>query len=277
MLLRLSKKDRKAWLRMVETVLAIMVIMGAILMILGRQAPTFDITKDVYEKQKDILDIINKNDSLREQVILKNDCGYSICETIKKLMPNGWNFAINICNITQICGNVYFDSLSAADKEASQGKEIFASEVLVASTLKNYDPKKLRLFVWQGEPDSVTCKTCGGVVPDEEEEEFVCDGGQISFVSGYPQGVGGGTISFIASTNLLSGDFKLRVYQPDKTNYLDSNLPYYPVAAANEEEMIVVNFPSFPSLEGSIIALVSGDEKCQDYCTINEAGNCINN
>ena len=53
----MNKKDRKAWLRIIEAFLAILIIFGAVLVILSRQPEQADISEGVYERQRQILEV----------------------------------------------------------------------------------------------------------------------------------------------------------------------------------------------------------------------------
>ena len=57
----MQKKDIKAWLRIVEAFIAILIIIGVVLTILSKQSPGANISESVYEKQINILNIISKN------------------------------------------------------------------------------------------------------------------------------------------------------------------------------------------------------------------------
>jgi len=128
--------DRKAWLRIVEAFLAVIIVLGAVLVILSKQPPEKDISEDVYEKQRAILDVISKNDDLRAEIIEENNT--QVNNTIQNLIPSSWEFATNICELDDICPN----------PRAYENKEVYATEVVITSTLEKYNPKKLRFFVW---------------------------------------------------------------------------------------------------------------------------------
>ena len=131
-----NKRDRKAWLRIVEAFLAVLMIMSTVLVILSKQEQKTDISNIVYERQREILNVISKNDSLRADIIAGNNL--NVNKTIQTLIPSSWEFATNICNLNNACPN----------PGNYQNKEIFATEVVVTSTLTEYSPKKLRFFVW---------------------------------------------------------------------------------------------------------------------------------
>lgn len=128
-------KNKKAWLRIVESVFAILIIFGAVLFIVSKQNYRQDPSDIVYEKQTKIFDIISKNETLRQLVIdEKKD---EIEAEISKFMPASWSFGTCITTITQICS-------PAIPKD----KNVYVKETIIFSTLKDYKPKKLRLFIW---------------------------------------------------------------------------------------------------------------------------------
>tara|TARA_Y100000310_G_scaffold160433_1_gene160201 strand:+ start:6966 stop:7385 length:420 start_codon:yes stop_codon:yes gene_type:complete len=133
---RLTEKDKKAWLRIVEAFLAIMIIAGTVLIITIRQKSEIDISGDVYEKQRQILEIISKNNDLRSDILLEENT--NVNNTIRRLISGEWDFSTNICNINLICPNPV----------SVNEKEVFVTEVIITSTLTKYSPKKLRFFVW---------------------------------------------------------------------------------------------------------------------------------
>lgn len=130
------KMNKKGVLRIIEAFLAISIILGAILIFTARQAPQIDSKDEIYERQRQILEIINKNDTLREKVLLE-DSTY-ITNEIKKRVPKSWKFTISICDINDICSY----------NRSYINTEIYSTETIITSTLIKYDPKKLRFFVW---------------------------------------------------------------------------------------------------------------------------------
>ncbi len=133
---KINKIDKKAWLRIIEAFLAVLIITGAVITLLSRQKQTDDISDIVYSRQRKILDIISKNDTLRKGIILGDNT--EVDKTISQLLPPTWAFATNICSINDICPN-------PGDYE---DKEVYATEIIITSTLESYSPKKLRFFVW---------------------------------------------------------------------------------------------------------------------------------
>ena len=137
-----NKLDRRAWIRILEVFLAILLIIGSILVIISRKAPESDLSNEVYQRQRQILDIISKNDSLRNDIIINDTT--RVNQAISKLAPNSWNFTTSICSINSMeCNN-----LAAESDTSLYEKNVYATEVIITSNLTYYAPKKLRFFVW---------------------------------------------------------------------------------------------------------------------------------
>ena len=130
---RINRIDRKAWIRILEVFLAILLIIGSMLLIISRKAPETDISDEIYQRQRQILDVISKNDSLRDDIIIGNNV--KVDDTISKLVPNNWNFTTNICDINLNCPNLI-------DADELYEKNVYATEVLITSNLTYYSPKK---------------------------------------------------------------------------------------------------------------------------------------
>lgn len=132
----MRKKDIKAWLRIVEAFIAVLIVMGVVLVVLSKQSPGANISEGIYEKQRHILNIISKNDSLRAFVLTGNNA--EINNAISNMVPITWNYATEICELDSICNSV----------STPNDKEVYTTEIVITSTLTQYSPKKLRFFVW---------------------------------------------------------------------------------------------------------------------------------
>jgi hypothetical protein len=127
--------NKKGWLRIVEAVVAIIIVFGVVVVIISNQSNKYEPTDKIYEKQLQILDIVTKNDTLREMILAENTV--NINEVIVKMIPPNWNFSTCICNISDVCG-----------VQTPIDRNIYVKETFVTSTLTQYNPKKIRFFVW---------------------------------------------------------------------------------------------------------------------------------
>ena len=134
----ITEKERKGWLRIVEAFLAVLIIIGAVIVILARQEQGPDISDSVYEKQRQILELISKNDDLRAEIVSDSGDKTKVDNFILNLIPSSWDFTTKICELNDICSR----------PGGYENKEVYATEIIITSTLTQYSPKKLRFFVW---------------------------------------------------------------------------------------------------------------------------------
>ncbi len=137
------KKDTKAWIKIAEAFLAIVVVLAAFLIIMNNQTKSVDDSEDIYKMQRAILEIISKNDTLRADILLGTCFIGDLCgdttrvnETIKKMIPGSWKFETKICSFSEICGrDIWVENL-------------YVDEIMITANLTDYSPRKLKLFVW---------------------------------------------------------------------------------------------------------------------------------
>jgi phosphatidylethanolamine-binding protein (PEBP) family uncharacterized protein len=132
------RMNKRGWLKVLEAVIAIAILIGVLLYIMTTSAPKKDMSTTAYEKEKYILDTISKNDTLRSDIIDSDN--YKVNLTIEKMIPNTWGYETRICELAEICNGI----------NIPLDKDVYAAEIVVTSTDNQYTPKKLRLFVWEG-------------------------------------------------------------------------------------------------------------------------------
>lgn len=128
-------KNKKAWLRIVEAFMAVLIV-ASVLIILAVRVPKQDKTESIHNIQRSILEQISLNDTLRGEILQNKED-----ETrafVNKTLPVYLNFTIRICGVTEICGMPFYIE-----------KEIYGDEILITANLTSYQPKKLKLFVWE--------------------------------------------------------------------------------------------------------------------------------
>ncbi len=132
--------NKKGFIRILEAIFAIMLIMGAVLIIISNNLQTSDISEEAYEKQRYILEIISNNEGMRNEIIKEGNLGKTN-EFIKKTMPSSWKYSVCVTSVDQIC----------SPGDVPNDKELYVSETIISSSLEiDYTAsKKLRLFVWR--------------------------------------------------------------------------------------------------------------------------------
>ncbi|MEK6914737.1 MAG: type II secretion system protein [Nanoarchaeota archaeon] len=129
-------KNKKGFIRIIEVLFAILIIAGAVLILISNNLKNSDISEEVYEKQKYILNIISNNEQMRNEIINGNTDLTN--KFIKDSIPKNWHFSICITEINNIC-----------DNSPSENKDIYVSETIISSSLTTYNTKKLRFFIWR--------------------------------------------------------------------------------------------------------------------------------
>jgi hypothetical protein len=133
----MKKMNKHGWIRIVEAFIAIMIILGAVLVIMSQRPSNNNaVVTTITDRETGIIEFISKNDSLRTQILAGNTA--PVNSAVGKMMPYNLNFTTNICNVTEICSyGVPID------------RDVYVKDVLISSNLTQYSPKKLRLFVWE--------------------------------------------------------------------------------------------------------------------------------
>lgn len=132
---KLRRMNKKGWLRIVEAFLAILIVVSAVLIVMTKTQSRVDLSGDVNYKQRQVLDIIAKDDVLREKVI-QND-SLALNNQISSMIPKNWNFTTKICSIEDICNT-----------DVPLDREVYVSQIIITSSVDQYNPKKVKFFVW---------------------------------------------------------------------------------------------------------------------------------
>jgi len=137
-------KNKKAWIRIFEAFLAIIIVMGVLLLFYSQTRETVDVSDYVYSIQMKILNDISMSGDLRGYVVNFDPASSQIKldKYAKDNLPVDYEFELKVCGINDVC------KMSNDNIKKTLEKEVFVEEVIISSTLKDYNPKKVRLFVW---------------------------------------------------------------------------------------------------------------------------------
>ncbi len=137
--------NKKAWIRIVEASIAIMIILAVILTVSQTKKRTAE--NDLSNVITPILDEIAKNVTFREAVINDNNASYSAEEMLIEFLRNkiknpGIGYGLKICAYMEACGLEAYP----ADARGS----IYAEERVISSTLTSQGcgPRKVVIFLW---------------------------------------------------------------------------------------------------------------------------------
>ena len=133
--------NKKGFLRILESVIAILIITGVMLAI-NLNKPEVSDDSYYYEIISSSLKEISKTSNLRSQIIQqgKNSEGL-LNDFIKEKIKDGpLEFNIRVCEVEEICSINY--------PENSQG-DVYSEQVIISSDLVNFDPKKVKMLLWR--------------------------------------------------------------------------------------------------------------------------------
>jgi hypothetical protein len=139
----MAMKNKRGWLRILEAVISIMIISSVLLIVYSGQSQAPDISDRVYVLQKEVLADITLNSVLRENALESNVGALTRYADIK--IPPAFNFSLKICDLEAvgIC------KMTTEEIRETRDKNVFVEEIILSSNLGTYDPKKVRLFIWE--------------------------------------------------------------------------------------------------------------------------------
>lgn len=139
-------KNKKAWIKIVEAFIAILLVTIVLLIIINSgYIKREDISTRVYNTQISILREIQFNDGLRREILgvasvpLEWD-GFpqNLKNKITERTPNYLECNARICSSEDVCGFT-----------GTIEKDIYAESIIISATLElGYNPKQLKLFCW---------------------------------------------------------------------------------------------------------------------------------
>ncbi len=133
-----KEKSKKGWLRILEAFIAIILITSVLVVLYSRTIERPRRVEEIYNLQETILGEVASSNKLREAVI--NNRTEEIKSFIERRIPGGFNFTIEICEVNEIC---------ELGEYREEGEEVYSSERIISSTLEIYQPKKLKIFMWE--------------------------------------------------------------------------------------------------------------------------------
>ncbi|MBI2124603.1 hypothetical protein HYT92_02315 [Candidatus Pacearchaeota archaeon] len=132
-------RGKKALLRIIEVVFAILIIAGASVYLYAQQSKNTSVEDQIYSIEDGILREVSSNSRFRDSVLAEDSAGIAqINAFIEPRIPKSLNFTTKVCPPDDVCGMpVYIE-----------GKEVYAKETFISATLTAYSPKKFKIFMW---------------------------------------------------------------------------------------------------------------------------------
>ena len=131
-------KNKKAWLRIIEAFIGVMLVMGILLILVSRQDAKNNSSDEIERFGNEILDFISRDEALMNDALANNTA--NINRTIEQMISRQLGFYTAICPYDSICPNANPDALQ---------KYVYSTERLIPPNLTSSSPgTKLKIFIW---------------------------------------------------------------------------------------------------------------------------------
>lgn len=174
--------NKKGWMRILEATIAVLIVSGTLLVVYSKQIDRTVSPAEYFEDmQGQILADVSTNSSLRLNVLnadndSSSDSNFSTLNNfVAGKISEGFGYSLQICNLSSFYDYCKMDYPTFV---ATIDKNIFTEEIIVSAELGDgdsatYEPKKVKLYVWEGDVETPECVDEDGCY--REGTEFYCD------------------------------------------------------------------------------------------------------
>ncbi len=149
------EKNKRAWIKILESAIAIMLMIGFFSILTMRHVSLPDLSDEVYMLKRAVLKEASQNDLIRQAVL--NDNAKTVYDFIRRRLSPSLKFAVRICNPDEKCEipiaknmqskGININSYYPADLEEPKS-DIYTDDYFISSSLNAVDSNIIKLFVW---------------------------------------------------------------------------------------------------------------------------------
>lgn len=139
-------KNKRGWLRILEATIAVLIVTGVMVLVYSRQVDResgFDNYIGNLE-EKILLDI--SSDKVLRGYALDNINVASLEDLsnyVGTQIPPNFDYILKSCSFTGDC------KLEGTELDGTKGKDVFTKSLIISANENIYNPRELRLFVWE--------------------------------------------------------------------------------------------------------------------------------
>jgi hypothetical protein len=133
--------NKKGFLKIVEAGIAVFIVLAAILLNFNNLRNIDE--PDYSELSRDILREIAENVNYRTEVLMFNTGDVNsgnVFDFVNGKVPKFLTFELKACDLDDVCGQSLLPNYDG---------NIYSGERIISTDLNNFDPVKLRLFIWE--------------------------------------------------------------------------------------------------------------------------------
>lgn len=148
----LKKKNKRAWVKMIEVFISVMLLTGALALILNKNVFTGDATQEINNEIDYLIKKIQLDDSLRGEILgtslpvdWDNFGSSGLINTESEINDFQTNLHPNLICEARVC------SLNDAclNSNAPSDKSIYSRAGYISADLETYSPRQLKVFCWR--------------------------------------------------------------------------------------------------------------------------------
>ena len=140
-------EKKKAWIRIVEAAIAIMLVMSVLLVVMLRKPAPEKSEDEILKLEQFILTQVSEDPALRGDILSKNLD--NVNTRVGELVPDWLNYNVSVCEPAEICSLCRPECPADYIVEGKTPEELYAQEILVVANVTNYNPVRLKLFLWR--------------------------------------------------------------------------------------------------------------------------------
>jgi hypothetical protein len=142
--------NKKGWIRILEATVGILIVSGVLVAVYSKQINQPDANDFIFSMQKKILMDISSRSDLRMMVLRSSETDLQALDVfVNQSMPGSYGYSLRVCDLGDACtlqGGI-------AILNFREDSDVFVEEAIISAVVSGsgqaYDPKKVRLFVWE--------------------------------------------------------------------------------------------------------------------------------
>ncbi len=144
-------RNKRGWIRILEATIAVMIVAGVLVVAYAKQVDRGGGPVDYFQSlQKQILMDISASGELRLMVLNNNEEMVSLF--VGEKVPDAFGYYLRICGLGDVSDFCKIDDVGVVAE--IKDKDVFVEEIVVSADLGDgssakYNPKRVRLFVWE--------------------------------------------------------------------------------------------------------------------------------
>lgn len=138
----MSPMGKKGWIRITEAIVAILIMSSVLIVMYTKDVPQVSYSDYVYNLQTRILMDVADRDNLRSATLSSTESltNQTLLDYFDESIPSNFNYTVKVCSLSAVTCNANIGDVPS---------EIFVEDRIISSNLQKYDPKMLRLYIWE--------------------------------------------------------------------------------------------------------------------------------